>query len=203
MSYPTQPAAQPAGVRPTTVTAATWLLIVVAALFVVNAIIAIATAGTVGDVYREAYEDTEFTEGIGTITTFANAAFNLLLAAGFVVLALFNYRGKNPARIVTWVIGGLALCCTGASLAMTGMMDAVQPTEIEGVPDPSELQRMLNDALPGWYEPVTWAVTIISLLALLGALILLALPASNEFFRRRPSQETEPPPPPPYPQTGV
>jgi hypothetical protein len=61
-------------------------------------------------------------------------------------------------------------------------------------PDPAEVQRRLEAGLPGWYNPITTTLSVISLLALLGALILLALPASNPFFRKRTAAE-EPPMP--------
>jgi hypothetical protein len=60
---------------------------------------------------------------------------------------------------------------------------------------------MLEEALPDWLTPLSVAGTAISVLALLAALILLALPASNDFFRRQPPQPPQPvEPPPPYPQ---
>ena len=60
-------------------------------------------------------------------------------------------------------------------------------------------ERIINEHVPGWYEPVTIATIVVGLLALIAALILLALPASNEFFRRRPEPE---PPTPGYPPVG-
>jgi hypothetical protein len=200
------PSGAPARPRPATVTASTWLLLATAVLFLVSVVAAISTAGTVADVYRQAYEGTELagTEGIATASTIGAALFNALFAAGFVVLALLNHRGKNPARIVTWVVGGLALCCSGGGLALSGVTSGMQIDTDDG-PDPAEVQRMLEDALPGWYGPVTLTVTIGVILTLAVALLLLALPPSNEFFRKR-ERPFEPPPgyppPPSYPQVG-
>jgi hypothetical protein len=200
---PPPPSGSPARTRPATVTAATWLLLLVAALAVVSVGMAVATAGTVADVYREAYRGTELegTEGVATAGTLGGAGFMVLLGIGLAVLAVLDYRGKNPARIVTWVIGGLTLCCSGAGLALSGVTSNMQFDAGEG-PDPAEVQRMVEDALPGWYGPVSITVTVLTILALAVALLLLALPPSNEFFRK-PERPFEPPvpgyPPPPGP----
>jgi hypothetical protein len=53
-------------------------------------------------------------------------------------------------------------------------------------------QKVL-DAYPPWYQPVTLTISILSILCLLGAIILLALPAANAFFRK-PVPEWTPPP---------
>jgi hypothetical protein len=194
---PPTPAAR---VRPATVTAATWLLLLVAAISVVTFILTLATAGTVADVYRDAYAgtDLEGTEGVATASTIGAGAVSLLFAIGFVVLALLDHRGNNPARIITWVLGGVALCCSGGGLALSGLAGGMQ-ADTGGGPDPAEVQRMLEDALPGWYGPLSLILSIASVLALAVALILLALPPSNEFFRK-----PEPPfePPPGYPAVG-
>jgi predicted anti-sigma-YlaC factor YlaD len=206
MSYatPDQPAPGQPRTRPATVRTATWLLLIVAAVYLLNFVIAIATAGTTIDVYREVYAGTELegTETFAGATVIGVGVVNLLFAGGFVVLALLDRRGSYPARVVTWVLGGLALCCNGVSLvaASSGALVGGMATEQGGV-DPAELQRMLEEALPDWLTPLSVAGTAISVLALLAALILLALPASNDFFRRQPPQPPQPvEPPPPYPQ---
>jgi hypothetical protein len=202
MSYamPGQPIPQEPKVRPTTVTAATWLLLLAAATYVFLAVLGMSQAGTFAEIFEEAYAGTELEgtgEFLGLVTAIVTGIFYLLFAVGFAVLALFDYRGKNPARIVTWVVGGVALCCTGVSLVFAGI-DAAVGADLNG-PDAAQLERMLDEALPGWYYPVTWTATGITVVALLAALILLAMPSANDFFRK----PTPPPPPPPaYPQMG-
>jgi hypothetical protein len=205
MSYamPGQPVPEAPKVRPTTVTAATWLLLVAAAAYVFLAVLGLSQAGTFAEIFEEAYAGTELEgtgEVLGLVTAIVTGVFYLLFAVGFAVLALLDYRGKNPARIVTWVIGGIALCCTGVSLVFAGV-DTAMGTDING-PDAAELERMLEEALPAWYYPVTWATTGLTVVALLTALILLAMPSANDFFRK-PRPGVAPPPPPPYPQTGL
>ncbi|WP_231921196.1 hypothetical protein [Micromonospora auratinigra] len=180
------------------VTASSWLLILVAAIQVVNLILSLTTIGTVRDVMRDAYRGTSVEQAADYAWVFGlgSAVLALLLAAGLVVLALLNNRGKNGARITTWVVGGILLCCTGGGLlnnAAGGMMNGNSTSG--DVPSGQEIQRRLEDALPGWYGPASTLLSVIALLALLGALILLALPQANEFFRRAKQQSWEPPVP--------
>ena len=49
------------------------------------------------------------------------------------------------------------------------------------VPSNTEVQDAINGALPSWYEPLSTVLTVISLLAILGAVILLAI---VNLFRR-------------------
>ena len=188
-------------VRPATVTIADALLIVVAIAYAAGFVVAISIMGTVTEVFREEFAGTEAegAEGVAAFFYVIAAAINLLIAIGLVVLAVLNNKGKNPARIVTWVLGGIGLCCTGfgligSSIGGGGSFGGTS-TEI----DQDELTRRLEDALPSWYEPVNLGILVISLLALATALLLLALPPSNEFFRKTPNYE---PPPPAYPQVG-
>jgi hypothetical protein len=185
-----------------TVTAATWLLLLIAALLAASFVLAIVTAGTVTDVYREAYRgtDLEGTEGLAGAGAIGAGAVSLLLAIGLAVLAVLDHRGKNPARIATWVVGGIALCCTGIGLALSGLSGGMQFDTTDG-PDPAEVQRMLEAALPSWYGAVSIAITILTIGALAVALLLLALPPSNEFFRKpeRPFEHPVPGYPPPSP----
>jgi hypothetical protein len=200
---PTSPAA-PA--RPGTVTISSYLLYLYAALGVIGVILGLSVIGKTADVYREAYRGTsaEGTEGFVTATSIIVAVIGLLFAIAFVILAIFNNRGKNPSRIVTWVLGGISLCCSGISLAGSALSGSMNfDSGQNDVPDAAEIQRRLEDALPSWYTPLSIAITVLSLLALLAALILLALPPSNEFFRK-PAPVWEPPVPgaayPAYPQ---
>jgi hypothetical protein len=187
-------------VRPATVTISSVLLVVVAVAYVISFIVAISILGTVTDVFREEFAGTEAegAEGITAGVYVAVAGVNLLIAIGLVVLAMLNNRGKNPARIVTWVLGGIGLCCAGFGLLGSGMSSSSFGSS--GDVDAEQLEQRLQDALPSWYDPVNLGVLIVSILALATALLLLALPPSNEFFRK-PQQSFEPPPPA-YPQVG-
>jgi hypothetical protein len=200
VSDPTTPDAR---VRPGSVTISSYLLYLCAAIGVLGAVTQLATIGTVSDVYTEAYEGTtaEGTEGIATASVVVASVLGLLFAAGFVVLATLNNRGKNVSRIITWVVGGISLCCTGFGLVGTALSGSMNLSTGDG-PDPAEIQDRINSELP-WLTPLSITTSLITIVALLVALILLALPPSNEFFRK-PAQVWEPPVPggayPGYPQ---
>jgi hypothetical protein len=197
------------------VTAAVRLLLLVAVAQVAGLVLALSYAGTVRDVYTKAYKGTDAEGAIKLVTTLGtvvSVVFGLLFAAAFVVLAILNGRGKNPARITTWVIGGIALCCIGFGLATSAAGNSFTMRgggTNSNLPDPAEVRRQLDAALPSWYNGLSVTVSLIALLALLVALILLALPPSNEFFRKPQPQWQAPgypppgyPPPAGYPQPG-
>lgn len=197
-------------VRPGPVTAATRLLVLVAIAQVAGLVLALSYAGTIRDVYTKAYKGTDAEGAIKLVTTLGtviSVVLGLLFAAAFVVLAILNGKGKNPARITTWVVGGVALCCIGFGLATSAAGNSFTMrggSTNSNLPDPAEVRRQLNAALPSWYNGLSVTVSLIGLLALLAALILLALPPSNEFFRKPQPQWQAPPgyPPPGYPQPG-
>ena len=208
MSDPQYPAA-PQKVRPASVTISSYLLYLVAALQVVGLVLAISMLGPTMEVYEEGFAGTPMAEQAGlfaTVGLVVGVGFGVLLAVGLVVLAVLNNRGKNAARIVTWVVGGLFLCCLGGGLTISATGNALDfGSGGANGPDQAEIERLLEDRLPSWYMPADLTLDVLAFLALLAALILLALPASNEFFRR-PQTVWEPPVPgstyPAYPGSG-
>lgn len=207
--YPT-PASGPAdGKRPATVTIASVLVLVTALCSLVYLIASVASVGPMGDAFEEIFAGTEV-EG-----TAASVASAFLIAPGAVyflfgitlaILTIFNNQGRNGTRIATWVVGGIGACCGGGQLLNLALQDATaanfQSEGVEDVPSQEEMTRIINEHIPTWYEPTLLTTTVIGVLALGAALILLALPPSNEFFRRArgQSQEGPPAPPPQYPQ---
>lgn len=189
--------------RPGAVTAAAYLLFLVAVLIVVDAVISIVTAGAVADATRKAYESAGLPTtqtGFTQATAIFGGVFYLLLAVGLGVLGVLDLRGKNPARIVTWVVGGLGvLCfCLGAvGSAVGGSLLSGLPKARNGV-SAADLAKQIQDAQPSWLQPTQTTLAIINLLALILVIILLALPASNAYFRR-PAAPTVDPGVPTYP----
>ncbi|WP_213454774.1 hypothetical protein [Rhizomonospora bruguierae] len=186
--------------RPAIVTTAGYLLYVVAAVQVINAIAAISTAGTVSRVYKEWAAGTPAESGgtFAVVGSIASAVIGLIIGVVLVVLAIFNNRGSNGTRITTWVLSGILLCCTGLGFAGSAVNSGLSGGG--GTPDPKVLQERLTHELPGWYNGVTMTSNVITVLALLAVVILLALPPANAFFRK-PAQVWEPPVPgyPTYP----
>jgi hypothetical protein len=215
VSYPSEPANQ-GSTRPGVVSTSSYLLFAVAAVQVISAILTFAFLGDMQGVYEDAFADVEGGDaaaGITSATLVATGVFGLVIGAGLIVLAIFNNRGKNASRITTWVAGGIYLCCCGGSAAFGqfaggmnfgGQQDPNMPTN-------EELTEMLSDVLPSWYTPVSIALLVIWLVALLVALILLALPPANAFFSRPKVTQWEPPAPgqpgylayPAYPAPGA
>jgi hypothetical protein len=201
------PAAPAARERPSTVTISSYLLMLVGVLQVINVILALAFVGKIRDVTRELYAGTsaEGAEDFAVFGVVIAALIPLLLGIGLIVLAILNNRGKNASRITTWVVGGIAACCFGANVLGSAFNNFATRGGGGDVPSGEELQRRLDEVLPGWYQPLSTTLIAISLLAVLAALILLALPRSNEFFRR-PQAAWEPPVPgsayPGYPPPG-
>jgi hypothetical protein len=184
VTVPSYPAPVPRS-RPTTVTVASYLLYAVAGIQVINALAVFSVSGTMRDAVADAYRgtDVEGAEGLVVGILIAGGVINLLIGLGFAVLSIFNSRGKNPARIVTWVIGGISLCCLGAGLGGNALTRGMGTGSGTG-PSQDEVQQQINDAMPSWYAPLTTTLSVVALLAILGVVILLALPASNEFFRK-------------------
>lgn len=191
MSNPYSQGGQPVQQRPVVVTVAGYLLFATAALTVLSVLASIVSIGPTMDVYADAYAGTaaEGTEAVVIGSLVFGVVVNLLLAAGYVALAIFNNKGKNPSRVTTWVIGGLSICCTGFGLAGTALSSAMTgltadlPSE-SGMPDPEAVNRQLTDAIPAWVTPVTVVTSVLTLLFLLAVVILLALPPANDFFRK-------------------
>ena len=186
-SYPAYPGAAPAPKpRPTVVTVAMYLLFLVAAFEIINAIFTFSTMGRVSDAIKDVYAGTsaQGAESVVSVSLGIGAVINILLGAGFATLGIFDGRGRNPARIVTWVIGGLSLCCVGVGLGGSAVYSSLNngSTTTDG-PSSSEVQQRINDAYPSWYRGATVTIAVITLLAILTVIILLALPKSNEFFR--------------------
>jgi hypothetical protein len=203
----TVPASGPgAPVRPATVTYASWLLYLVGALQLISVPVALLTLGptrkAVADAIAKDPNAKNAASAIETITTVAvviGVIVALLFAVAWIVLGLLDSRGKQAGRIITWVLGGLFLCCLGFGLIGNAFGNAFSRGTTTAA-DQAEIQRQINAALPAWYRPVTVTISVIEILAILLAIILLALPASHPWFRRR-VQVWEPPPTPgsPYP----
>ena len=195
----------PVSPRPATVTVASYLLYAMAALQVLAAVVELAVLGDTRQAYDEAYAGTALADSGGsfaTATTVLGAVVGLLFAAGYVVLGIFDGKGKNPARIVTWVFGGLAICCGSFGLIgnVGGSFSFGGGSRGKGQPDPAEVARIMKLHLPAWYQPVTTVLGVLGLLFAVAVVILLALPASHPFFRRQPPPAPpgwEPPIPPP------
>jgi hypothetical protein len=184
--------------RPVTVTVAVVLLYLAAATQIISIVLSLYSLGPILDVVEEEFAGQPDADTAGTAATIAviiGIAISVIFAIGTAVLALFVGRGKNPARIVTWVLAGIGVLCYGCSIASTAASEAMMGSV--GTQD-AELQQRIEDAVPGWVNAATAAMSIVLMLALLAVIILLALPASNDFFRKQEEVWV----PPTFPQAG-
>ncbi|MDG4822304.1 hypothetical protein O7635_10620 [Asanoa sp. WMMD1127] len=198
---------------PGTVRISSYLLYAVAVIEVISLIVTLSTLSTLRQALNDAYVGTELEGSADTAAVavaIGGAVIALGIGIGLVVLGFLNLRGKNASRIVTWVLGGLfVLCCGLGSLA--GLAGGAMNLDSSG--DVPDVQGKVEAAMPGWYNPVNTVLGVVPILLVLTALILLALPASNEWFKPR-AANWEPPSPgypvmpgssyptPPYPQQG-
>lgn len=183
-NYPGTPAPR---ARPTVVTTSSYLLYFAAAASIVSAVLSLTTIGTVRRVYTDLYANTagDGTESVIVAASVVGVVINILFAAGLAILAIYNNRGRQGARISTWVVGGIFLCCNGFGLlgnAATSGMNL--DTGANSGPSANEVEQRLSDELPGWFTPLSTTLTVLVVLTLLGAVILLALPAANAYFRK-------------------
>src|SRR5690349_12219914 len=100
--YPATPAPRS---RPTVVTVSSYLLYVSAVASIIAAVLSLTTIGTIRRVYTDLYASTSNSglESIIVAVTVVGVVINILFAAALAILAIYNNRGKQAARITTWV----------------------------------------------------------------------------------------------------
>jgi hypothetical protein len=110
---------------------------------------------------------------------------DVLLAVLFAVIGALVLRGNRVGRILAWIFAGLGALCTACLTAAAGLSSQLTNSNTNGV-DINALNNQINAAKPSYLTPVLTTVQVISLLALILVIILLALPASHPFFRKEP-----------------
>jgi hypothetical protein len=198
MSYAVAPAPGPK-TRPGTVSTASLLLYVSAVLLIVSAAVSFVPVSDMQKVVNDFYADQpELQQGASlgaTIAIIVTAVVYLLIAVGLVVLGVFVGKGKQPARIITWVLAGLSVLCLGCGLAGSAAQSSL--SGLGGDAQSQELVKLIQDATPGWVTAVGLVLQIIALIVMITVIILLALPASNDYFRKE--QQVWVPPTAPWP----
>jgi hypothetical protein len=168
------PGAAPRPPRPSTVTLAVGLMVLQILLSVVSAIVPFAMRSALVDAYDKVPTqpgapkvdpDTQFYLGVG-----GGACGAVISAIILGVLAFFLLRGANVARIITWVLAGLSLCCSAGGIGVLTLM--------KNGPD-----------FPASYIATTGVLSGFSFLITIAIIVLLALPVSNAFFKpKQPGQ---------------
>lgn len=193
-----EPAGQPG--RPGTVTAASGLLYILTLLSLAVAALSIYSISQIPpETFTQIFEDA------GVSASDAAAAKSVLyiiavpwvvFAILYLILAIFVGKGKQWARITTWVVVGLtSLCCFGSNLLGSASSNMVSGMGGGGNVNQDELTKKIQDAQPDWLPMANTALYALGLLAGLAVIVLLLLPPSHPFFRKPEPQWT----PPAYP----
>jgi uncharacterized protein YidB (DUF937 family) len=194
------PASEP---RPGTVSAAAGLLYILALLSLVSVALTIYSASMldadkVAEIYVKAGMDqsqAETVAGAAAIGAYIGALLPLLIGVLYLVLAIFVNKGKQWARITTWVVAGIAVCCNAFSLASNAASSALSGMGNTSGIDQAEVTKDLEALMPGWLTTTSMVLTVLTLLASIVVIVLLLLPPSNPYFRKVEPQWT----PPAYP----
>jgi hypothetical protein len=186
MSYTVaQPPAKP---RPTVVRTAVLLMWATVAMQLVTLVLSLLPNEQLSAALDQYYQDHPELGGAGgsnAATTTITVGIELLIIAGFAVLAIFVSRGAQPARIITWVLSGLAVLCLGCGSLVNAIVPSLLSADTSGQgAAAAELLDLIRANTPDWIYYLSSAMNILVVLALLAVIILLALPASNDFFRR-------------------
>ncbi|WP_433728866.1 hypothetical protein ACQP2Y_15995 [Actinoplanes sp. CA-051413] len=153
---------------PTTVRFASALLFGVAGLSLLSAVLELVFVNTDLSVYRDAYTgDT----GSG-FRSIVGATLDIFFVGGAALLAVLNGDGRKNARVTTYVLGGIFLVCGG----LGNLSDPIH------APSGSAGEGTVARFMPAAYGISAGLLDALTVLAALGALVLLALPPSNRFF---------------------
>lgn len=187
-SVPEKPA------RPSVVTAAVGVQVIVGVVTVLSAILTVVFSqqsvdAVVAELKRQDAPQQAIDGSSGTIGTVLGAGMSAVFAIALLVLAIYNMRGTNGTRIATWILSGVTLLCSVFGIAAASMLGNMSTGGI----DMGKAQEAAADALPAWYSAYNVAAQVISVVGLIAVVVLLALPAANAFFRKPQQQVVLPP----------
>jgi hypothetical protein len=194
------PAGQP---RPGTVTAASGLLYLLALISLVSVALTVFSAtymdaAKLKDIYVErgmAESQADAAASAAAIGVYAGAVLPLLIGVLYLILAIFVGKGRQWARITTWVVAGIAVCCNAFGLLGTAAGSMLSGMGNTGGFDQQGATADIEALLPGWLSATSMVLTVVTLIASILVIVLLLLPPSNPYFRRPEPQWT----PPAYP----
>jgi hypothetical protein len=187
-----------------TVTLASLLMLLGAALATVVGILLIALSNRVSQDFRSNAADSGASrsdiDGLATgiqATMITGGILTLVLAVAVVLLAIGVFRRSNAARITALVLVIASLFCgvggAGVTSAARSATDlSLQDTDAQTA---ENLGQALGDSIPAWFVGLTIGLSCVQVLAYLAVVVLLLLPASNAYFRRASTQQPTPPAP--------
>jgi hypothetical protein len=179
--------------RPTVVTLAAGLLLLAAPALALYSMPPLIYAERILEVYRTAFAGTRIAGEVNDLsaTSYHASSVALLVAAAcLAVCALLILFGNRAARVLAWVLGGLAACASGPAV----LLEPAPPPRPPGAMPQAEVERLLEAAMPGWIGPASLAGAAVAVVAMVVAMVLLGTPRANDFFRK-PAPVVAPPPP--------
>ncbi|HEY7223159.1 MAG TPA: hypothetical protein VH561_06050 [Micromonosporaceae bacterium] len=189
MAY-TVPQPPPAKRRPGVVSFAVALMWIIVAAEIVARALAFLPNEKLSAALDQFYKD--HPELNNSSANIVGGAFEIVVALaiiiGLAVLAVFVRRGSQPARVVTWVIGGLGVACLGcgslAAALAPSLLNSASSNGNTNAQASKDLLDLVRQNTPDWQYYLSNALTVVVVLALILVIILLAVPASNDFFRK-------------------
>src|SRR5262245_15716485 len=113
----------PAKQRPGVVSVASILLYVTAALLIGQVALTFLSQADVNEAIRDFEATHPDLQGTSNpITGAVGTVIQVALAAGFVTLGILVGKGKQPARVVAWVLSGLGVLCVGCGTLVTAAL---------------------------------------------------------------------------------
>ena len=180
--------------RPGTVTAASFLLALAAVTAVSSATMAILMLDQIGPKVTALDNQCALTDPANDGWTPSGGAFwttsmvlwvvsNLLIAVTMIPLVMLNLRGRNGARITTFVLAALfplyGTCCGIGNLSYIGTAGSSSPH-----PCSDDILSQLRELYPTWYKSLAVGLAGVQSIIYPLVIVLLALPTSREFFHR-------------------
>lgn len=112
-----------------------------------------------------------------------------VIGIAFAILAVFVNKGSQPARVITWVLGGIMVLCQGCGLifaaATPALMEGLAGSGDADTEAVAEQARIITENTPAWLTAASTAIGVLSVIALILVIILLAVPSANEYFRKQ------------------
>lgn len=137
------------------------------------------------DYFRGSSDVNEAIDGVAGLSRLI-ALSGLIIAAIIVLLSLGTLFGRRAARLWAQLLGALLLCCCGPVIAAESLGNSVGSLALTPQ-EQSEIADRLTEALPDWYQRLAGTFVLVSLGALLLALILFNTSPAAQYFRRRPA----------------
>lgn len=144
------------------------------------------------DTYAAVYKDyfagnADVVEAIDGVTGLSRliALSGLIIAAIIVLLSLGTLFGRRAARLWAQLLGASLLCCCGPVIAAESLGNNVGSVALTPQ-EQSVIADRLAEALPDSYQRLAGTFVLVSLGALLLALILFNTSPAARYFRRRP-----------------